>query len=223
MAKITKQEFENWSEVAKKILAQISLNPSIDSDPEENKKFTKMAGLIKSEIEEENYFAVYVFLSGLDRIDELGADDEAKVKQKFQELGTTLNEWEEQVWKRLKEQCETDGYYKPVRAFNFSEWVKKRDELKELVKGNYFSELSPFMKDNFRILFGVKHFLEESDKIYPDSEEDRDKKMNEKGKKFAERYRFIVEDIWGRLQEAKQRKEQAERERERQFLPSHYP
>jgi hypothetical protein len=139
---------------------------------------------------------------------------EAHAEKWFQELEMNYQQWEERVWKRLKEHCESGGYYQPGENFNYSDFKNKVKELKKLKDGNYFTELSPFMKqENFQILFSYKHFLQEVDRIDPGEPEGE---ASEEEKKHNEKYYFVIADLWGRLNEAQQKKEQAERERERE-------
>ena len=111
MAKITKQEFENWSKDFKeKIMKFVNSDYGYSKlSSQEVVEFTSIAGNIEFFVEKQNPFAVMVFTY---LYESLPGHDTIKNEVYPGYDGLTVQQWLDNIRQKVKEHCEADGYYK---------------------------------------------------------------------------------------------------------------
>ncbi|CFW93046.1 protein of unknown function [endosymbiont DhMRE of Dentiscutata heterogama] len=207
MSKITKQEFENWSQDFSKKMANFIVVFSSQISETEKEQLIETRALIQVAVEAGNTFAVASFLK---MVENWTTGVQNKVYSDTG--GLTLRQWLDNLKNRLKEHAEVGGYYKPNQPMDLPSLKERWKKLFKLWKDDEQRvKVIPYLSDEDReFVVEVVFFVNKGKEIIGSNTDEKAEG------EMVEEYFFLVEDLCGRVEAAQKKLEQAERERERE-------
>nr|CAG8443334.1 13410_t:CDS:2 [Entrophospora candida] len=183
MEKITKTQFENWSKNFRKKLEAYLYSNESNLTPGEYVQSFSLISAITNGVKDQIPFAVMIFITFYEG---LPGHDLIKNNVYSDTDGLTLQQWLENIKKKLKEHAEANGYYKPTEPVDKPSLRQKDSDL----------------------IIKTKVFLEQIKEISKTNDELSDIKENSG---MLNEYPFLIKDLIGPVEEAQKKAAEAEK------------
>ena len=220
MKKITKNEFEKWSEEFRKFLDSIT-KAGVKNNTLTAKEINQLIDvdvLLKAHVKMGNIFAVVV---GLELIKAMGVPEGERNKTFAEIDGRAFNEWENEIKQKLKDHCQAGGYYDPSKPMDLAALHEREKNIKGWWKNlDYKLKLLGCADpENKEHLSNLALFHEEGERIFPKENDEDDKQDIEKDKEWY----FVLVDRVARVEKAKKALEEKEKSERDQKNPPPIP
>lgn len=220
MEKISKNEFEKWSEEFRKLLDSIT-KAGVKNNTLTAKELSQLVDadvLLKAHVKMGNIWAV---MAGLELIKAIGVPESERNKTFAEIGGRVFNEWENEIKQKLKDHCQAGGYYDPSKPMDLTSLHEREKNIKGWWKNSDYKLklLGCADPENKEYLSNLALFYEEGRGIFPKENDEDDKQDVEKEKEWY----FVLVDCVARVEKAKKALEEKEKSERDQKNPPPIP